>query len=169
MRLFCLSSGNIYIINRVSQAIPIQIPALGVVEGSVGRDYRVRAQEAVEGGVVVAGAEVVKGRFSILLLARELKLGIEGVNPGLLHSAIGVMGRSIGNVSGIISHNSGRANLVGGVVIILASLRLVPSHHLRPYVWSGIPTDKSQYQLINYLGKKYFQPSILFFVTFLFS
>jgi hypothetical protein len=47
-----------------------------------------------------------------------------------------------------------RTNLVGGVVIILARLRLVLSHHLRPDVLSVIPADKSQYQLINYLGKK---------------
>jgi hypothetical protein len=108
---------------------------LGVVESSVGGNNRVGAKEAVEGGVVVTGAEVIQARFSILLLGREFKLRIEGVNPGLLHSAIGVMGSGIDNVPHIIRHNAGRANLVAGIVIIFACLRLVLSHHLRPYVY----------------------------------
>jgi len=46
------------------------------------------------------------------------------------------MGRGINHITLIISHNARRANLVGGVVIILARLRLVLSHHLRPYVYT---------------------------------
>ena len=55
----CLSSGNIDVINRVPQAIGIQIPALGVVESSVGGNNQVVAKEAVEGGVVGAHAQII--------------------------------------------------------------------------------------------------------------